>query len=272
MPEPTFAFDATNVPVRQDFTPVPPGQYRVHIKIAELTEKGNGNKQLGLTLEILDGPKKGSFIRWTINFQHTNATAQRIAQSELSSICHAIGVLKLTDKGQLYGRPFQVKVSVRKVTGDAGEADKEYNDVDAVLMQDGSPVVGTANTQQPANAAASGPPAWEQTPTSAPSTPAAAPAPSAAAPAPAPAATPAAAPAPAPAVEDTRLFYVLPPDTQTPLPVRYTQAQVVALNLDLNKVRLNAVGTQVWEDYYKVFPAAAVVAAGAPSEAPPWNW
>ncbi len=107
------SFDAAQVEPKRDFVALPAGIYNVVCMDAQwkATKAGTG-KMLVLTFEVVDGPKKERKVITRLNLENPNATAVQIAQSELSSICRAIGVLKPTSEYDLLNRPLQVSVYV----------------------------------------------------------------------------------------------------------------------------------------------------------------
>ena len=52
-----------------------------------------------------------------LNIQHENEDTQRIAQSQLSALCHAVNVIKLQDTAALHLKPVTIKVVVREAQG-----------------------------------------------------------------------------------------------------------------------------------------------------------
>jgi hypothetical protein len=76
--------------------------------------KGTGLK---LTFEIIDGQYKGRRIWENLNIQHENDETQRIAQSQLSALCHAVNVIKLQDTAALHHKPVNLRVVVREAQG-----------------------------------------------------------------------------------------------------------------------------------------------------------
>lgn len=106
-------FDASQVEPKRDFVALPAGIYDVTIIDANWkTTKAGTGKMLVLEFEVLTGDKKGRKIFTRLNLDNQNATAVQIAQSELSSICRAINVLKPTSEYDLINRPLQVSVYV----------------------------------------------------------------------------------------------------------------------------------------------------------------
>jgi hypothetical protein len=106
-------FDAASVAPKQDFVALPAGIYTVVCMDAQwtVTKAGTG-KFLKLEFEVLEGISKGRKVFTRLNLENPNATAVQIAQSELSSICRAIGVLKPTSEYDLLNLPLQVSVYV----------------------------------------------------------------------------------------------------------------------------------------------------------------
>jgi hypothetical protein len=113
-----FNFDASTVAPQASSGPVPAGTYLAQIiesDVAPLKSgKGTGLK---LTFEIIDGQQKGRRIWENLNIQHENDETQRIAQSQLSALCHAVNVIKLQDTAALHHKPVHVRVVVREAQG-----------------------------------------------------------------------------------------------------------------------------------------------------------
>jgi hypothetical protein len=109
-------FNANDVPPQTPFEPVPNGKYRAHIVASEIkdTKSSPGGKYLQLEWEILDGEYKGRKIWDRLNIVNANETAQKIGQAQLSAVCHATGVLKLGNSGQLHHIPVLIKVTVKQ--------------------------------------------------------------------------------------------------------------------------------------------------------------
>jgi len=165
-------FDASTVDPQSEFTPLPAGEYLVMATDSEVKQTKNGNGQyLQMTLQVLDGPYKNRLIFDRINIQNTNSTAQEIGQRALSAMCHAVGVLQVSDSAQLHHIPFTVRVSVRQDPqyGDSNEV-KAYKSAagnkPAVSTRPAASKPAPAPAPQkpaPASTAASGAkPAWMQ--------------------------------------------------------------------------------------------------------------
>lgn len=106
-------FDASTVDPKKDFAAIPAGIYDVVIMDANWQDtKARTGRMLVLTFELLKGPDRGRKVIARLNLKNPNETAVRIAQSELSSICRAIDVLKPTSEYDLLNKPLQISVYV----------------------------------------------------------------------------------------------------------------------------------------------------------------
>lgn len=202
-----FTFDATQHDPSQGDGQLPAGVHTVIATSAEAkqSQSNAANAYIQLTLRIADGPHAGSSGPLRFNMRNQNAQAQDIAYRQLSALCHAIGVLQVTDTDQLLNKPFKVEVQHQAKNPEYTEV-KKILDVNGNQPKRGGPAPQAAPpAPAPApQAAAPAQPAWQQQP-AAPA-PGQAPPPQAsapvwaqqapAAPAPAPQATP---PAPGPA-------------------------------------------------------------------------
>jgi hypothetical protein len=124
------------------------------------TTSGTGTK-LALTCQIQGGPHNGVEGEWDLNLGNANATTVRIAQTELSCICHAVGYVQaLQNTEVLHNKPFRVVVELQK--GQEAQ-EKGYVNVTKILRADGSKLNDKPGTvaQQSAPAPA---PAFPQQP------------------------------------------------------------------------------------------------------------
>lgn len=106
-----FSFDASQVKPSAPLEAIPAAFYNVAVTDGEIvpTKDGSGER-LTLELTVLDGDFKGRKIFDGLNIKNKNPQAQEIAWQQLSAICHATGVLRLTDVQELYNKPFSAKI------------------------------------------------------------------------------------------------------------------------------------------------------------------
>ena len=146
-------FDANQVEPSASFEPLPAGKYLATVTESEMkpTKAGTGHF-LQLTFEVIDGPHKGRFLWARLNLDNPNQTAVKIAQSELSAICRAVGVLVPKDSVELHNLPLMITVRCRK-RHDTGEITNE--------------IAGYAKKESPAQTAPSDngvtAPPWQRT-------------------------------------------------------------------------------------------------------------
>lgn len=119
-------FDATRVEPTVPRELVPAGRYTVEITASTTKEtKARTGSYLELELTILEGEHKGWKLFDRLCLNHVNPKTQRIAQANLSAICHAVNVLQPRDSVDLHNLPFTVNVKIRnnEATGE------QYNEV-----------------------------------------------------------------------------------------------------------------------------------------------
>lgn len=99
--------------VAGDYTPVPPGEYRVIIKDSERKETRNGmGAYYQLDLEIIEGEHKGRKLIERLNLENQNQQAVDIAQRTLNAICVAVGKMSISDTAELHDIPMIAVVKV----------------------------------------------------------------------------------------------------------------------------------------------------------------
>jgi Protein of unknown function (DUF669) len=144
-------FDANTVEPSADFDPIPAAKYPAVIIDSEMkpTKAGTGS-YLQLTFQIIDGVYKNRLLWARLNLDNPNDQARKIAQSELSAICRAVGVLAPSDSVDLHNLPLVIHVRCKKRT-DTGELTNE--------------VKGYSQKESPPTAAApvaNGTPPWKR--------------------------------------------------------------------------------------------------------------
>lgn len=147
-----FAFNAASVPPQESFTPVPAGTYVAQVIDSDVapTSSGQGTA-LKLTFQILSGAYANRKVFANINVVHRGSPdAERIGQSQLSALCHAVGVLNLADTSQLHGKPVSIRVTIKK--DDAGRwGDK--NEIRSYEAVSGAAAANLPPGRQPATPA-----------------------------------------------------------------------------------------------------------------------
>ena len=110
-----FAFDANSVQPSTPYEALPQGDYEVMIVDSAMeSNKANTGQFLKLQLQVISGPRTNAVLFVRLNLINPNPKAVEIAQRDLSAICHAVGVLQVTDSAQLHNRPFIAKVTVKE--------------------------------------------------------------------------------------------------------------------------------------------------------------
>ena len=118
------SFDARTVNPESEFAPVPAGDYLAMIVDSGMKPtKDNNGQYLELMHQIIDGPFKGRKIWARLNLVNRNQTTVDIAKRSFSALCHAAGVLNVTDSQQLHNR-----VVLIRVTFVAADGQRQKND------------------------------------------------------------------------------------------------------------------------------------------------
>lgn len=125
-------FDASQVDPTPRFQVVPRDKYPVQIVNSQMkaTNDGHGS-YLELELEIIEGPFAGRRVFDRLNLVNANPMTVEIAQKALSQICHAVGVLAVSDSEQLHHKAMVADVRVRPSRTDpaTGKTYDESNEV-----------------------------------------------------------------------------------------------------------------------------------------------
>lgn len=148
-------FDATQVAPREDFSPIPTGDYTAQIIDSDLKPtKANTGHYLELTFEVTEGEFKGRRVWARLNLDNPNPKAVEIAQRDLSAICHAIGKLQVNDSQELHYKPMGIRVEVSQREGYADS--NEIKAFKALVKGSGA----AAPAPAPAPASSNGAPPW----------------------------------------------------------------------------------------------------------------
>lgn len=106
-----------NQEVLNDFTPVPPNDYKVIITKSEFkkTKAGTGH-YLSLQMKIVEGDFKGRVLFENLNLDNPNPTAVEIANKTLNTICKVCNKVGVQDSEELHGIPMIATVAVSEAT------------------------------------------------------------------------------------------------------------------------------------------------------------
>lgn len=117
-----FAFDVTNVDIFvAGGDPVPSGTYVAAIREMEVkaNSKAESGHNLALQYVITEGQYKGRKVFENLNLWHkTSSAAADIAMKQLSSIGHAVGILKSGELTDLAHKPMLIDVDLAPATAD----------------------------------------------------------------------------------------------------------------------------------------------------------
>ena len=154
-------FDASTVAPQASFTPIPAGTYTVSIDDSEIKSTRMGGQMAVFRLRVVEGQHSGRTIFARINVRNPSQQAEQIGQAQLSALCHAAGVLQLSDTAQLHNKVVRARVKIRKdESGQYGDSN-EVNGFEAT----GGPAPAAAGfvAQAPAAApAAVAQPPWKR--------------------------------------------------------------------------------------------------------------
>lgn len=109
-------FNADEIPEDdRNFDPLPAGDYAMQVIESDLkpTKANNGDEQLVLTIEVIEGPLTNRRVWDRLNIRNHNADAQRIAQRALADLCLAIGIQSLRNSEDLHFKPFVGRVGIK---------------------------------------------------------------------------------------------------------------------------------------------------------------
>ena len=163
-------FNATQVAPSAPMELLPPGDYVAQITSSEMRNtKDNSGQYLWLEMDILDGEYTNRKIWSRLNLVNSNPGTVEGAYRDLSAICHATGVLEMSDTEQLHCKPMIVSVKVKppKNGYEASNEVKGYKPLNGQQPQQqpqqARPAAFPAQQQQqPAKPAAGGPAPWRR--------------------------------------------------------------------------------------------------------------
>jgi len=108
-------FNANEVEPTTPFEPIPAGKYLAAVTASEMKAvKSGSGSYLELTFTVLEGEYKNRVLWARLNLNNPNATAVKIARSELSALCRAVGVMQPRDSVELHNLPLLITVKLKK--------------------------------------------------------------------------------------------------------------------------------------------------------------
>jgi hypothetical protein len=146
-----MGFDAEQVEPMGDFSPLPAGQY-LAMAVASGWEatKNERGEFIKFTFEIIDGEHRGRSLFARLNLKNENAQAVRMARSELSSICRAVGVLRPKNSEELHNKPVVLSVEIEERKDKPGRFSNQIKGYASPSAQAApAPTQAPMQTQQP---------------------------------------------------------------------------------------------------------------------------
>lgn len=133
-------FNANDVDPTTDFEPIPEGKYLAVITDSEMKQTKSGRGQyLELTFQVVSGPHANRLLWSRLNLDNPSEQAVQIAQSELSAICRAVGMMQPKDSVELHNVPLLVNVRCKR-REDTGEA---VNEIRGYAKKEAAKIGGT---------------------------------------------------------------------------------------------------------------------------------
>ena len=122
---PAIDFNAEEVEPNKGFDLLPPGDYQAVISESEekATKDGKGS-YLQLTFVVTAGEFANRKVWSRLNLNNPNEQAVAIAKGDLSAICHAVNVLRMSDTTEIHDLPIAIRV-VQKLNKQSGEMQNE---------------------------------------------------------------------------------------------------------------------------------------------------
>ena len=141
-------FNAANIEPAAVRGAIPAGKYKCVITASEeKPTRAMTGSMLKLSMQVIEGPHQGSYVFDQLNVNNPSATAQEIAERQLSAICRAVGVFTPQDSSDLHNKPLIVTVRV--------ETTQEYGTQNKVSGYEACEKVAAVSVAAPTGAAAS---------------------------------------------------------------------------------------------------------------------
>ena len=140
---------------------LPAGDYVAQVVGSEVKPTASGSGEyLKLEIEILSPGFSGRRVFDQLNIRNESAEAERIGRAQLSALCHAVGVLRISDSQQLHGKPFMVKLTLKE-DPQYGKQNKVKGYKAATTAPQAAPIHPAASAPAAARPAAAVPP-WQR--------------------------------------------------------------------------------------------------------------
>lgn len=140
---------------------LPAGDYVAQVVGSEVKPTASGSGEyLKLEIEILSPGFSGRRVFDQLNIRNDSPEAERIGRAQLSALCHAIGVMRVTDSQQLHGKPFTIKLAVKE-DPQYGKQNKVKGYKAATATPQAAPIHPAASAPAAARPAAAVPP-WQR--------------------------------------------------------------------------------------------------------------
>lgn len=108
-------FNAEEVDPQEVFEVMPAGDYVGQVVGSEIKPTASGSGEyLKVEIEILTAGFAGRKVFDQLNIRNESVEAERIGRAQLSALCHAVGVMRISDSQQLHGKPFAIKLAVKE--------------------------------------------------------------------------------------------------------------------------------------------------------------
>lgn len=156
-------FNANEHDTMDVMDPVPPGWYNAIIDDSEIKPTRNGTgSYLMLRFSLMGGTYNNRKIFLNLNLWHANPQAQEIAQKQMSTICHAIGVMQVNDSQELHGKPLSIRVKINPATDqyDASNSITAFKSVEDMTPASSTPPWASSGKSK----ADSAPKPWDSAP------------------------------------------------------------------------------------------------------------
>lgn len=145
-------FDASQVAPSVPYETLPPGKYLVEITETEMKPTKNGTgEMLQIEFTVIEGEFKNRKVWDRLCLRHPNSETVKIANANLSAICHAVGVMRPGESIELHHIPLVISVKCKTddSTGEIHNEVKSYSKPESQLKQTTPKSTAPANNNVP---------------------------------------------------------------------------------------------------------------------------